>query len=668
MAHIDAGKTTTTERILYYSGENHKIGNVDDGNTTTDWLEEEKERGITIQSAAVTVTWKKKQINIIDTPGHVDFTAEVERSLRVLDGAIAIFCAVSGVQPQSETVWKQSRKYKVPKIGFINKMDRMGADFFRVAEEIEKKLSTHTVAMTIPYGSESSFKGVIDVLEKKYLTFTSESLGADVVESEIPSDAEELIKKYYEKLIEEASRYSDDIMMKYLEGEEISKEEILIAIKKGVLEDDMLPLYAGSSLKNIGVQPLMDAIVYFLPSPLESKQVTAINVKNNDSLIIKADENAPLAALVFKVQNDIQAGLISYVRVYAGVMKKGVMIYNSTRNIKERAFRILRMSAGDKIDVPSLSAGDIGAVIGFKNAYTADSICTESNKIYLEKPIFPAPVISVAVETVTAGESEKLKNTLEILSHEDPTFTYKENKETGQIVISGMGELHLEVLLSRIKKEFSIDVNTGNPQVSYRESIRDEGEDEFEFERMIAGKNAYASVRLHLSADDNYNQNSINIDKNVLKNTSEEFINAAKEQLNNSLKSGIEFGYECTGINVLIKDIKIRDDSTQASIAAATALCFDNLSRSLHPLLLEPVMTVFITTPADFVGECINALNKRGGIVENIENRADDSTINATAPLKNLFGFTTALRSSSQGRASFIMSFKKYSVQEGGGS
>ena len=502
IAHIDAGKTTTTERILYYTGMVHRIGEVDDGTTTTDWMEEEKERGITIQSAAITTFWKNKQINIIDTPGHVDFTAEVERSLRVLDGAVGIFCAVSGVEAQSETVFRQAERYKVPRIAYINKCDRMGADFYRTLAEIEEKMNTVAVPLTIPVGSESNFSGVIDLLKMKYLTFSKEDDGTTVTENEIPESELENAKKYREFLIDKASEFSDKIMEAYLGGEEIKNEDLLNAIKQGTLSFSILPLYAGSSLKNIGVQPLLDGIINFLPSPTERRKEKAVRVKTGEEIEIECNDKKEFAALVFKVQIDKRGNILSYVRIYRGTLKKSEMVFNSTRNQRERALKLIRMRSIQEEEIQTLKAGDIGVIIGLKNSHTGDTLCSEGAKVMLENMTFPTPVISVAIEPESISEMDKLKTALSLLSHEDPTFVWKEDTETGDLIISGMGELHLDIIITRLKREWKVKAEVGKPQVTYRETITSQSSSTYTFNKVIAGKENVIGVSLTLSPID----------------------------------------------------------------------------------------------------------------------------------------------------------------------
>lgn len=659
IAHIDAGKTTTTERILYYTGMVHRIGKVDDGTTTTDWMEEEKERGITIQSAAITTFWKNKQINIIDTPGHVDFTAEVERSLRVLDGAVGIFCAVSGVEAQSETVFRQAERYKVPRIAYINKCDRMGADFYRTLAEIEEKMNTVAVPLTIPVGSESNFSGVIDLLKMKYLTFSKEDDGTTVTENEIPESELENAKKYREFLIDKASEFSDKIMEAYLGGEEIKNEDLLNAIKQGTLSFSILPLYAGSSLKNIGVQPLLDGIINFLPSPTERRKEKAVRVKTGEEIEIECNDKKEFAALVFKVQIDKSGNILSYVRIYRGTLKKSEMVFNSTRNQRERALKLIRMRSIQEEEIQTLKAGDIGVIIGLKNSHTGDTLCSEGAKVMLENMTFPTPVISVAIEPESISEMDKLKTALSLLSHEDPTFVWKEDTETGDLIISGMGELHLDIIITRLKREWKVKAEVGKPQVTYRETITSQSSSTYTFNKVIAGKENIIGVSLTLSPiDSSENQIVFGVkDRGIPK----EITDSIKNGIEGALKSGIKMGYECIGIKVEVTGINYDEEkSTPVGAEAAAALCFDECASAASPVLSEPVMKVAITTPSEFTGECISSITMRGGMVQDMENKKDVSVIHALAPLKSLFGYSTVLRSSSQGRASFSSEFHSF--------
>ncbi|MFA7109112.1 MAG: elongation factor G [Sphaerochaetaceae bacterium] len=663
MAHIDAGKTTTTERILFYTGENYRIGEVDNGQATMDWMEQEQDRGITISSAATTCFWKDVQINIIDTPGHVDFTAEVERSLRVLDGAVGVFCAVGGVEPQSETVWKQADHYKVPRIAFINKMDRMGADFYSVLKDIRNKLSVNPVAIFIPVGKESEFKGVIDLIEMKFLTFDSETQGSKIDYLPIPEDYNKLAEEYREKLLDEVASLDDDITELYLSGETISRDLIIRALRKGTIEQKLLPVFVGSSLKNIGVQPLLDGIVDLLPSPDESIPLKGIAVKSNKSVIIKHDTKGPLLALIFKIQYDREAGPLCFVRVYSGVLKKSTSVLNFSKKKKERVNRILRMHANRSEELNELSAGDIGVVVGFKFSQTGDSIGLEGHQVLLEKMDFPEPVISVAIEPKTLSDREKLKKSLEILSIEDPTFTWKENEETGQILINGMGELHLDVLTTRLTSEMKVDSRIGKPQVTYRESITKPVEMEYKFSKVLAGKEQAAGVKLKVSPIET-GKESLFVNNLKSRGVPQEFLDSIKDAVYNCFKGGIRMGYEVCDMKVELTGIDY-NEMTASSFAfvSATNMCFDKACMEAGPVLMEPVMDVSIVVPSQYVGEVISSLTKRGGIVSSMESKTNFDQVNAQAPLSKLFGYSTILRSATQGRGTFSMHFSHFSVK-----
>lgn len=660
MAHIDAGKTTTTERILFYTGVNHRIGEVDDGEATMDWMEQEQNRGITIQSAATTCYWKNTQINIIDTPGHVDFTAEVERSLRVLDGAVGVFCAVGGVEPQTETVWRQADTYSVPRIAFVNKMDRLGADFFRVVEEMKTKLKANPVPVFIPVGAESDFKGIVSLLDMKFLTFTAGTQGAEVVENEIPADILDTAETWRENLIDAASAFDDEIMEKFLEGGEIGKEMLLRALRAGTISQGLLPVFVGSSLKNIGVQTLLDGVVDLLPSPLDIPPMKAVSVKKGDVVELKSDFSAPVVALIFKVQVDKEMGPLCYVRVYSGSIKKGQQILNVGKKQRERVNRILRMHAMKSEDLTSLDAGDIGVIVGFRASRTGDTLASEGFQVLLEEMHFPNPVISVAIEPKSAGDQDKLKNGLSLLAQEDPTFTWKENEETGQLVISGMGELHLDVLVTRLTKEMKIEARVGNPQVSYRESISNESSASYTFSKVLAGKETEASVTLTVKP---LGESGGLVFRNLAntRNVPQEFIQAIEEGVKNSFCSGIKLGYECCDMEVDVTDFSYNElTATTFAYEAAASMCFDEACAKAGPLLMEPVMDVTVVVPSQYVGEVISSLTQRGGIVSSMESKPAADEIHAKAPLSKLFGYSTALRSSTQGRGTFSMQFSSY--------
>ena len=661
MAHIDAGKTTTTERILFYTGENHRIGEVDNGEATMDWMQQEQDRGITITSAATTCFWKEHQINIIDTPGHVDFTAEVERSLRVLDGAVCIFCAVGGVEPQTETVWRQADTYKVPRIAFINKMDRMGADFYAVLEQMKKKLGANPAPLFLPVGSESSFSGVIDILDKKYITFSSSDQGSTMEMNEIPDDMKQLADEWYEKLIDAVSSFDDNIMEKFLSGEELGKDEILKALRKCTISREILPVFVGSSLKNIGVQPLLDGVVELLPSPLDLPPIEAINAKNGKTEEIKHDPNGHLEALIFKIQVDAQAGPLCFVRVYSGTLKKGVAVYNISKGKKERINRLFRMHAMREEDISELKAGDIGVIVGFKLAQTGDTIGQENYPYLLEKMVFPTPVISIAIEPNTTADQDKLKKALESLAMEDPTFTYKDDEETGQLIISGMGELHLDVLVTRITKEMKIDARVGNPQVSYRESIKHEASGTEEFDKTIANKENYAKLSMTVKPLAPRSGNLLKISAKT-RDIPEEIIEAIKSGINGAFLSGIQYGYECTDIEVDITEIGYNElTSTPMAFTTCAAMGFDRICQEAGAIMMEPIMKIQATAPSEYIGDVISSLTSRGGIVISMESKSSSDTVIAEAPLAKMFGYTTVLRSATQGRGSFSMEFDHYS-------
>jgi len=660
MAHIDAGKTTTTERILFYTGENHRIGEVDNGEATMDWMEQEQDRGITITSAATTCYWKNTQINIIDTPGHVDFTAEVERSLRVLDGAVGVFCAVGGVEPQSETVWRQANTYNVPRIAFINKMDRLGADFYAVLDDIKAKLNEEPVPLFIPVGKESKFEGIIDLLKMKMVTFDAETEGSKFSYVDIPQNMQDEAQLWREKLIDSVSSFSDEITELYFAGEEIPESKILATLRQCTLERKLLPVFVGSSLKNIGVQCLLDGIVALLPSPADIPPVIGIHVKKETDIKIENDPKGPPLALVFKVQYDREAGPLCFIRVYSGTFHKSCAVLNVTKKKRERINRLLRMHANRPEEIQELQSGDIGVVVGFKEAQTGDTIGSEGAQILLEKMIFPVPVISVAIEPTTASDQDKLQKALQILSSEDPTFTWKDNEETGQLVISGMGELHLDVLVTRLTKELKVSCQVGKPQVTYRESITKSVEHTQTFSKVIAGKENSAEITLRLTPQESKEGN---VYENLvpIKTMPPEFFNAIKRGVENSLQSGIKFGYEVCDTKVELISVKYNElTASEFAYEACSAMCFDAAANEAEPVLMEPIMDVTLVVPSQFVGEAISSLTTRGGIVSSMESKTSADHIIAQAPLSKLFGYTTALRSATQGRGSFSMEFSHY--------
>ena len=657
MAHIDAGKTTTTERILYYTGKSHRIGEVDDGEAIMDWMEQEQERGITIQSAATTTYWRDHQINIIDTPGHVDFTAEVERSLRVLDGAIAIFDAVSGVEPQTETVWRQASRYNVPCIGYVNKMDRAGSDYFFVLEDVKNKLKINTVALQIPIGRDSSFEGVIDLIQMKEIHW--ENTGEDLILSEISKEREKTAKEWRDKLIDALSGSSDIITEKYLAGEEIDPSLLKSEIRKAVIKREILPMFAGASRRNLGVQPVIDAIVDYLPSPDETVPALGHNTKKEEDIGIPCDPNGQPLGLVFKIQNDREAGSLCYVRMYSGSFKSGTAVYNIGKKKRERANRILRMHSNKSDPLDTLSAGDIGVIIGMKLAQTGDTIGSEGFPVLLEKMQFPEPVISISIEPKTISDQDKLKDILAILSKEDPTFTIRENDETGQLIISGMGELHLDVLVTRILKEFKLSAKAGNPQVTYRESISKTNEHNGVFSKVIAGKENSAGITIKVEPAKRGSGN-----KYVYSGRAQipsEILEAIERGVNGAFASGIVMGYPCIDITATVTNIQYSEQTaTEFAFEACASMAFDEAARNADPILLEPIMAVDLSSPHDFVGEVMSLVTQRGGQILSMNSKSDADEIKAQAPMEKMFGFMTSLRSVSQGRASFSLVFSHF--------
>jgi len=662
MAHIDAGKTTTTERILFYTGKSHRIGEVDDGEAIMDWMEQEQERGITIQSAATTTYWKGCQINIIDTPGHVDFTAEVERSLRVLDGAIAIFDAVRGVEPQTETVWRQARRYNVPCVGYVNKMDRMGADFFFVLDDVKNKLKINTAALQIPIGKESSFEGVIDLIEMREIRW--ENNGEEMKYSPIAPQCEETARQWREKLIDTLSGVSDAVTEKYLAGEEIDAALIRSELRKAVLNHEILPVFAGASRRNLGVQPVIDAIVDYLPSPDETTPALGHHLKKEEEIKIPCDPQGQPLGLVFKIQNDREAGSLCYVRMYSGSFKSGSAVYNIGKKKRERANRIIRMHSNKSDPMDTLSAGDIGVIIGMKLAQTGDTIGSEGWPVLLEKMQFPEPVISISIESKTISDQDKLKDILAILSKEDPTFTIRENEETGQLIISGMGELHLDVLVTRILKEYKLGAKVGNPQVTYRESISRAVEKNMSFSKIVAGKENAAGVSLRVEPAQRGHGNKYVCTAKTQGGKSDippEIFEAVQRGINGAFSSGIVMGYPCIDITATVTDIQYSQlTGTEFAFEACASMAFDEACREAAPILLEPIMAVNLNCPHEFVGEVMSLVTQRGGQIISMNSKTDGDEIEAQAPMEKMFGFMTSLRSVSQGRAGFSLEFSHF--------
>jgi elongation factor G len=677
MAHIDAGKTTTTERILYYTGKSHRIGEVDDGEAIMDWMEQEQERGITIQSAATTTWWSraegpaktskdnKYQINIIDTPGHVDFTAEVERSLRVLDGAIAIFDAVRGVEPQTETVWRQAERYRVPCIGYVNKMDRAGADFFFVLGDVGAKLGAKPAALQIPIGKEGNFEGVIDLVEMREIRWEGAE-GEDVQYAPIDPSRQETAVSWREKLIDALSAVSDAVTEKYLAGEELESSLLRRELRKAVLDRSLLPMFAGASRRNMGVQPLIDAVVDYLPAPDEAAPAQGHHLKKEEDIVIPCDPKAQPLGLVFKIQNDREAGSLCYVRMYSGLIKPGSAVFNVGKKKRERASRILRMHSNKSEPMEELSAGDIGVIIGMKLAQTGDTIGSEGWPVVLEKMQFPEPVISVSIEPKTISEQERLREILAILSKEDPTFTTRENEETGQLIISGMGELHLDVLVTRILKEYRIGAKVGNPQVTYRESVEKQASYAGTFSRVIAGKENAAGVSLTVESAKRGEGNTYSCRIKNGAGIPQEILDAVERGVRGSLASGIVMGYPCMDVAVTVTGVKYSElTGTEFAFEACASMAFDEAARLASPVLLEPIMAVNLSSPGEFVGDVMSLVTQRGGSVLTMESRIQSDEIKAQAPMEKMFGFMTSLRSISQGRATFTMEFSHFEKKQG---
>ncbi len=658
MAHIDAGKTTTTERILYYSGKTYRIGEVDDGEATMDWMDQEQERGITIQSAATTTYWRDHQINIIDTPGHVDFTAEVERSLRVLDGAVAVFSAVDGVEPQSETVWHQADRYHVPRLAFVNKMDRLGSDFDAVLEDMRKKLEAKPIAINYPLGSEGGFEGVVDLVTMEELRFPED--GHEVLRSPVSPERLEEARRRREALIDALSEHSDEITNLYLEGAEVPAGLIRRELRAACIAQRLVPTLAGASRRNIGVQPLIDAVVDFLPAPDEVPHAKAWNPKKEEEVDIPCSSKGMALGLVFKIQNDREAGPLCYVRMYSGAIKNASVIYDISKKKRERVTRLLRMHANKSEPLDQVEAGDIAVIVGMKNPQTGDTVGTEGWQVLLEKMHFPEPVISVAIEPKSLSEREKLKETLEILAREDPTFTSAENEETGQLIIRGMGELHLDVLVTRMIREFKVAARVGNPQVTYRESITRTVEHTQRFEKVLAGKENAAGIRVRIEP---LERGSGNRYTKALRNhqVPDEIYEAIERGFTNAFGSGIQFGYPAVDVGITLVDIDY-DELRASSFAfeACANMAFDEGARSAGPVMLEPIMKVDITSPKEFVGEVMSLVSQRGGLIHGSDSKAAVDVVHVEAPLAAMFGFTTSLRSVSQGRAAFSMEFSHF--------
>ena len=659
MAHIDAGKTTTTERILFYTGRTHKIGEVHEGAATMDWMEQEQERGITITSACTTAMWKNHCINIIDTPGHVDFTVEVERSLRVLDGAVAVFCARGGVQPQSETVWRQANTYKVPRIAYVNKMDRDDANFFRVIQMMKDRLKANPIAIQLPIGQEDSFRGIVDLVEMDSVIY-KDDLGKEMVVGPIPDDMLEEAKKYRQEMIEAVVETDDALLEKYFAGEELTVEEIKSAIRKATIALKITPVTCGSSFKNKGVQKLLDAICDYLPSPLDIEAVKGTKLDGETVDSRRADDKEPLAGLAFKVATDPFVGKITYFRIYSGVLRAGSYVLNSTKDIKERIGRLLRMHANHREDVEEAYAGDIVAIVGLKDTTTGNTLCDPDHPIILEKMEFPEPVINIAVEPTTKQMQEKMVNALIKLAEEDPTFKTWTDTESGQTIIAGMGELHLDIIVDRLKREFKVDVNVGRPQVSYRETIRKAVEAEGKYIRQTGGHGQYGHcwIKLEpLEAGKGYEF----VDKIVGGVIPKEYIPAINNGIQEAKQNGVLAGYETVDFRATVFDGSYHDvDSSEMAFKIAGSMAFREAARKADPVLLEPIMKVQVEMPDDYLGTVMGGLTSRRGVLQGTETNAGSVIINAEVPLSEMFGYATALRSSTQGRGSFNMEFSHY--------
>ncbi len=660
MAHIDAGKTTTTERILYYTGVLHRMGEVHEGSATMDWMEQEKERGITITSAATTCFWKETRINIIDTPGHVDFTAEVERSLRVLDGAVALFCAVGGVEPQSETVWRQADKYGVPRIAFVNKMDRVGADFYNVLEMMKLRLGANPLPLHIPIGDGDMFTGLIDLVGMKAVLFDESSLGMQIIEQEIPRDLLDKANEYRTKLLESAAEVDEELMIKYLDGEELTDKEVRRAIRKGVLENHFIPVLLGSAFKNKGVQRLLDAVIEYLPSPNDVPAIKGFDPRTEEVIERHPSENEPFSALAFKIMTDPYVGKLTYFRVYSGSAKAGDTVYNTTSDNKERLGRLLRMHANTREDITEVKAGDIVAAVGLKNTRTGNTLCDLSKQIVLESMVFPEPVIQVSIEPKTKADSDKLSQALAKLSDEDPTFRVSTDEETGQTLISGMGELHLEIIVDRLLREFKVDARVGQPQVAYRETILQAAKAEGKFVRQSGGRGQYGHVNIEVFP--NEKGKGFEFEDNIVGGSiPREFINPVKQGIEEALKNGILAGYPVVDVKVSLYDGSYHDvDSSEMAFKIAGSMGIKNALRVAKSVLLEPIMEVEVVVPEEYLGDVIGDLNSRRGKVSGILPRKDAQVVEAFVPLSEMFGYATRLRSLTQGRAVYSMQFDHY--------
>jgi elongation factor G len=660
MAHIDAGKTTTTERILFYTGITHRIGEVHEGTATMDWMEQEQERGITITSAATTCSWRDIRINIIDTPGHVDFTAEVERSLRVLDGAVAVFDAVHGVQPQSEKVWRQADKYGVPRICFINKIDKMGADFEHAVDTIRKRLNAKPIAIQIPIGQEDKFRGVIDLIEMKSIIWQDDTIGAEYIKGEIPAELLKKAEAFRTQLVETIAENDDDMLHKFLEGETISAEELRASLRKSTIDLKVFPVVVGTAFKNKGIQPLLDAVVDYLPSPLDTKEVKGKNPDTGEVITRKPSDSEPFSALAFKIMADPFVGQLTFIRVYSGQLKSGDSVINAGRGRSERIGRLLKMHANKREDISEILAGDICAVVGLKNVSTGDTICEEKHPITLESIEFAVPVISVAVEPKTKADQEKMGMALGRLAQEDPTFKVHTDPDSGQTIISGMGELHLEIIVDRMMREYKVEANVGKPQVAYRETIRRKSEAEGKYIRQTGGRGQYGHAKIRLEPQEPGKGYEF-VNDIVGGSVPKEFIKPIDQGIKEAMEGGVLAGYEMVDVKAILYDGSYHDvDSNEMAFKIAGSMAFKEAARKASPVLLEPVMSVEVVTPEDYAGVIMGDLSSRRGRIEGMEHRAGSQVITAIVPLAEMFGYATQMRSNTQGRAEYSMHFARY--------
>jgi elongation factor G len=660
MAHIDAGKTTTTERILFYTGKTHRIGEVHEGTATMDWMEQEQERGITITSAATTCTWRDIRINIIDTPGHVDFTAEVERSLRVLDGAVAVFDAVHGVQPQSEKVWRQADKYGVPRICFINKIDKMGADFEHAVDTLRKRLNAKPVAIQIPIGQEDKFKGVVDLIEMKSIVWQDDTIGAEYISGPIPAELQKKAEAFHTQLVETVAENDDEMLHKFLEGETISPAELRASLRKSTIALKLFPVVVGTAFKNKGVQPLLDAVVDYLPSPLDAGEVKGINPDNGEVETRKPSDSEPFSALAFKIMADPFVGQLTFIRVYSGQVKSGDSVLSSGKGRTERIGRLLKMHANKREDINEILAGDICAAVGLKNVSTGDTICDERHPIALESITFAVPVISVAVEPKTKADQEKMGMALSKLAQEDPTFKVHTDPDSGQTIISGMGELHLEIIIDRMMREYKVEANVGKPQVAYRETIRKKSEAEGKYIRQTGGRGQYGHAKIRIEPNEPGKGYEF-VNEVIGGSVPKEFIKPIDQGIKEAMEGGVLAGYEMVDVKAILYDGSYHDvDSNEMAFKIAGSMAFKEAARKASPVLLEPVMAVEVVTPEDYAGVIMGDLSSRRGRIEGMEHRAGSQVIKAIVPLAEMFGYATHMRSSTQGRAEYSMHFARY--------